>query len=91
MAEIDAQMAAFSMQMEMEKHSSDEEEEKKKKYKFGDGIRAIKKKVDEKKREDRERTPSEYHEPTRPLGKIKQALYKNKRVKNRNVTIGVIG
>ena len=56
-------MAAFRLNMEIQRTESEEEEEAKKKYKFGDGIRAIKKKLDQK-------NPTA-HEPTTQIGKIK--------------------
>ena len=56
--------------MDLIKHSSDEDDHpQKKKFKFGDGIKAIKKKIDDKKREDRKH--SMVTEPHGPLGKLK--------------------
>ena len=76
-------MAAFRLNMEIQRTESEEEEEAKKKYKFGDGIRAIKKKLDQK-------NPTA-HEPTTQIGKIKQKNYISRRGKNRNVTVAKIG
>jgi hypothetical protein len=58
-------MAAFRLEQEISKNPYDQEEESKKKYKFGDISRKLKKKIDQKKREERECT-SLYIEPTRP-------------------------
>ena len=74
----------------VQRYSSDEEEDhSKKKYKFGKGIKAIKKKIDDKKREERKH--SMVSEPHGPFGKLKQNKYVNWRGKNRNVSVAVIG